>query len=137
MRTSLSRVALVATAVAACLWLAGTLRSLDQAQDGIAVVAEADAGPDALASASRDFERARRFGDDTDLLLKQSQGLVYGRRPERAVPLLERAVSEEPENVDAWVLLAGATRAQDPRLARRARTRAIALDPLSQRYFDR
>lgn len=137
MRTTLSRVALVATAVAACLWLAGTLRSLDRAQDAIAVVAEADASPDALASASRDFDRARRFGDDTDLLLKESQALVYGRRPRRAVPLLERAVRDEPENVSAWALLAGVTRDHDPRLSRHARGRAIALDPLAQRYLDR
>jgi predicted Zn-dependent protease len=130
-------VALVVTAVAACLWLAGTLRSLDRAQDAIAVVAEADARPDALAAASRDFERARRFGDDADLLLKQSQALVYGRRPKRAVPLLERAVRDEPENVGAWVLLAGAARKHDPRLSRLARSRAIALDPLAQRYLDR
>ena len=43
--------------------------------------------------------------------------------------MLRRAVAAEPENLEAWALLARAARTEDPALAARARARQRELAP--------
>lgn len=139
MRTTLSRVALVAAAVGVCLWLAGSLTSLNQSEDAAVALAPVAANGGDLAAitrASRGFHKAARFGDDSDLLVEQGRILIFARNARRAVPVLRRAVRREPENAEAWILLFTATRTQDPRLAQRAKARAIALDPRVKARFE-
>jgi hypothetical protein len=51
-----------------------------------------------------------------------------GRTPE-AIAVLRRTVAAEPENLEAWALLARAARTEDPALAARARARQRELAP--------
>jgi hypothetical protein len=47
--------------------------------------------------------------------------------------LLHPVIRKEPDNLTAWVLVANAARSSDPALARKAITRAQALNPLGAR----
>ena len=140
MRATLQRVALAVVALAIVAWLAGNLRSLDQADDAAVALARASAtgaSPAELSRAGEGFVRARRFGDDTALRIRQARVLVYGRDAPQTLPLLEQAVRDEPENADAWVLLYAATRRADPDRAAQARARAVDLDPRLRAVLER
>jgi predicted Zn-dependent protease len=86
--------------------------------------------------------------DPTDLaeaadLRRQAERWVPGRRPslleatlrlkaddrERAAELLEDVVADEPENAEAWLLLAQASEDRDPERESQARARVRALAP--------
>jgi len=59
------------------------------------------------------------------------EAVVLGRsgRTREAIAVLERTVAAEPENLEAWALLAGAAKTEDPALAARARARQRELAP--------
>jgi len=72
----------------------------------------------------------RRVGGH-EARVREAQTLVFGRRPAEAVPVLRAAVADEPDDLDAWRLLARAAgRSGDEALAARARARLRELDPL-------
>ena len=50
-------------------------------------------------------------------------------RTREAIAVLRRTVAAEPENLEAWALLARAARTEDPALAARARARQRELAP--------
>ena len=59
------------------------------------------------------------------------EAVVLGRagRTREAIAVLRRAVAAEPENLEAWALLARAAGSEDPALAARARARQRELAP--------
>ena len=59
------------------------------------------------------------------------EAVVLGRagRTREAIAVLRRTVAAEPENLEAWALLARAARTEDPALAARARARQRELAP--------
>jgi Flp pilus assembly protein TadD len=59
------------------------------------------------------------------------EGVILGRRGDfpGAVAAIERVTSAEPENIEAWGLLASAAKRTDPALAARAQATARKLSP--------
>jgi Flp pilus assembly protein TadD len=59
------------------------------------------------------------------------EAVVLGRagRTKEAIAVLQRAVAAEPENLEAWALLARAAQTEQPALAARARARQRELAP--------
>ena len=130
----ISRAAVVLLAVAVAAWLALGLRNARLEQRGLELSQSgAAARTPALA---READRLLRDSetlnpDPTPTLYRGGLALRLGR-PEQAVTLLRDVVSEEPENLDAWSLLAtAATLARDQPLAREAllRTRLLSIQP--------
>jgi predicted Zn-dependent protease len=112
------RVALLAAAIAGFVLLAGDLRV---ARD----IAHSERGaPGAVAR----LERAAGRTADTTPLLREAQLQLFSKRPEAAIAPARAAARREPENAQAWLLLAqAAERAGDVALAREARARVSAL----------
>lgn len=133
------RVLLVAVSLLAALWLGSNALALHDADEGEAALYRAKAGgwsPAELDRSRDQFENARRFGPDADVLFREASVLVFLGAPGRAVPLLERAVRAEPQNADAWLFLWAAVRGSDPARAAVARKKALELDPRARRRLD-
>jgi len=121
------RAALAVLAVAAVAWLGAGI-SASRAQDDLGRLVATTARPDRA-----DLERA-------DELRRKAERWVPGRRPSLleatlrlkgddragAARLLEAVVADEPENAEAWLLLAQAS--EDREAQAMARVRALAPD---------
>lgn len=121
------RAALVLLAVAAIAWLGAGIAA-SRAQDDLGRLVATTARPDRA-----DLERA-------DELRRKAERRVPGRRPSLleatlrlkgddragAARLLEDVVADEPENAEAWLLLAQAS--DDREAQAMARVRALAPD---------
>ena len=85
--------------------------------------AEVRAGLDTL-------RRARQFNDDSEARLTQAALLAQQVRGREAIAVAERVVEDEPENLDAWVLvyLSSAFTSDAPRAAQALR-RVEKLNP--------
>jgi predicted Zn-dependent protease len=115
----IARVAVVAAAVAGFVILVGDLRV---ARD---VDRAATLGGDAAAQLLRGA--AARTADTTPLL-RLGQLELFLQRPERAIAPARAIVAREPENAQAWLLLAQAAgRSGDAALQARARRRVTEL----------
>ena len=123
--------------MAVAAWLALGLRNARLEQRGLELSRAWGAAARTPALA-READRLLRDSetlnpDPTPTLYRGGLALRLGR-PERAVTLLRDVVSEEPENLDAWSLLAtAAALARDQPLAREAllRTRSLSVQPTS------
>lgn len=129
--TSTVRVLLLLVAMLGLLLLARSLGPVRDEQAGIAAV-DAKHGrptPERLARAHRLLERsaAHTRSSGPDLNLAELDAFVG--RPDRAVPRLGAIVAREPENLEAWQLLAQTAGTVDPALAARARAHAQRLSP--------
>jgi predicted Zn-dependent protease len=122
----IARIAIVALAAAAIVWLAAGL-SASRAQDDLARLVATTAEPDRA-----DYERAavlrkkaeRAPGRRATLL----EATLHMKGDDRAgaARLLEDLVADEPDNAEAWLLL---SQASDEREAEaRARVRELAPD---------
>jgi predicted Zn-dependent protease len=123
-----SRVVVVAVAVAVLAWLAAMERDVRVLASGTAAAGRRD-----VAAAERDFRSARTLNPDMTPDLRRA--FLYqatGRRDEAAA-LLEDIVRREPDNLPAWGLLLTFTRESDPATAQRARAAVRRLDPLRAR----
>lgn len=121
--------------VAVAVWLAGNLRSIDRAEDATEAFVGAlarGAPPTEVDRARQLFDAARRLGPDGELKVNEA-GFLAVARPEAAVPLLREVVRDEPDNLEAWVLLYPLL---DGPAGVRARRRVLALDPSSRQALD-
>ena len=108
MGTALVRFVLVAIALIAGAWIVLSLRSVELESDGEAVVATAQRGPitaHELAHGRSLLHRARRFSADQGPRIIEGVLLDSARRAEQAAAVAERVVKDEPDNVDAWIVL--------------------------------
>jgi hypothetical protein len=133
--TVLTRCALVAIALLAGAWLVLGVRALDLQSDARAVLARAQSGTvrgDEVRDAERRLRSARRLNADKTPLLDEALLLsATGRRPE-GIALAERLVEEEPDNVDAWILVyLWARGLGDSQRAAEALRRVRVLNPLA------
>ena len=125
----IARVALVALAAGAVAWLAAGIDA-SRAQDDLGRLVATTADPDRA-----DLNRAQE-------LRRQAERYVPGRRPSLleatmrartdpagAARLLEDVVADEPENAEAWLLLAQTVEETDPQRAEQAMARVRALAP--------
>ena len=125
------RALIVAAALLAGGWLAVQERAAraEVELQSIAFDPGGALGPETVARAE-DLLRADRLlnpGRRPDLY----EAVVLGRagRTPEAIAVLRRTVAAEPENLEAWALLARAARTEDPALAARARARQRELAP--------
>ena len=124
----LVRALLLAAALAAGGWLAVQERAA-RAERELTHLAFETKGPIDAAKARSLLRADRRLNPDhrADLF----EGVLLAREGNRpgAIAALRRAVAAEPENVEAWALLASAAAKLDPALAARARARVRVLAP--------
>ena len=124
------RAAIVVLAVAAIAWLAmaaSASRSQDELRDLVSdterpTAAQLARGDELRRAAERGTPGERAALMEATLRLKAAD--TAGARR-----VLERVVTEEPENGEAWLLLARATRESDPAAYERAMARVRALAP--------
>ena len=119
------RVALVLVAVGVAVWLASGLRAAHEESRAIALV-RPHAGRADVARAESLLLSAAAHSPSTRPELRLAQLRAFERRPAAARGILEAIVRREPENADAWRLLALVGR---PPRAAEARRRALALSP--------
>lgn len=124
------RAAIVLLALVAVAWLGAGIAA-SRAQDDLARLVAATAQPD-----EADLTRAAD-------LRRKAERWVPGRRPSlleatlrlkaddraEAARLLDDVVADEPENAEAWLLLAQASEDRDPEREAQARERVRALAP--------
>jgi hypothetical protein len=119
------RVLLVAVAALAGLWLVQSLSPVRDQKAGLAAVR----AKDGVDRAYRLLEDAAAGTRSTAPELNLAQLDAFTKQPARAIPRLRAVVAREPENYEAWVLLAQTARTADPALSARARARARELSP--------
>ena len=126
------RVGLAALCAAAVVWFAVLVHAVALRDDGQAI-ANHDPSRLSAAQVARSLsllQRARAHTPDTEPILDEAALLVRLGRQRQAAPLLETIVRREPENVQAWAVLALATQRLDPARAAQARARTAQLAPL-------
>ena len=119
------RTLLIVAALAAGAWLAAQERAARAEERLVAIAFENGDPRDAQAL----LQTSRRLNPDhrPDLF----EGVIVGRQGDfrRAAALFERVTKAEPENIEAWGLLASAAQRVDPARAQQARARARELSP--------
>lgn len=130
-----ARIAIGVVAVAVLAWLAIGLRNARLEADGADALGRAPslAPPARLAEARSAYSRARELNADSTPEVREAGLANFDGRPREAVRLLRDVVRREPENFDAWFLMASVAARIDPPLAARAEARARALNPLQFR----
>src|SRR4051795_12047755 len=124
----LARAVLLVAALAAGGWLAVQERAA-RAERELTHLAFETKGPIDAAKARSLLATDRRLNPDRRP--DPFAGVLLPRegQPRAAIAALRRAVAAEPENVEAWALLASAAARLDPGRAARARARFQALAP--------
>jgi predicted Zn-dependent protease len=122
----IARAAIVVAAVLIGAWLVSGLIPVRDEREGIAAVR---ATPQDLPRAYRLLGQAAAHTRSTEPDLRLAQLDALTRHPDRAVRRLRAVTRREPENRDAWVLLAQTAQTVDPALAAQAVARARALSP--------
>jgi tetratricopeptide (TPR) repeat protein len=127
----MTRALIVAVALLAAGWLAVQERAA-QAESELESIAFSPGGALDAAAVDRaqDLLRAdRRLNPDRRPDLYEAVVLGRAGRSREAMAVLRRAVAAEPDNLEAWALLARAAGSEDPALAARARARQRELAP--------
>jgi predicted Zn-dependent protease len=119
------RIVLIVAALLAGAWLITQTRAA-QAEQQLTKIAFENGDP---ANAQQLLATDRRLNPDRrpDLF----EAVILGRKGDfkGAVALIGKVTQAEPENIEAWGLLASAAERVDPKLAAEARARARALSP--------
>jgi predicted Zn-dependent protease len=119
------RILLIVAALTAGAWLVVQERAA-RSEQGLTKIAFENGDLD---DAPRLLEVDRRLNPDhrPDLF----EGVILRRRGDfrGAVAAIQRVTKAEPDNIEAWGLLASAAARVDPALAEQARARARALSP--------
>ncbi len=123
------RICTVAVSLLAVGWLMGNLRAYDLTEAATGKLSARGAAKSSAAEVRADFDRSKRFNDDTDVLLREAAGLALSGDRKGAVAAATSATRKEPRNFDAWVLLFALQRGADPAQAAIARRQALEFDP--------
>jgi predicted Zn-dependent protease len=123
-----TRVLVIAVAVAVLAWLGMMERSVRLQSSGVEAAQARD-----FAAAEADFRAARVLNADTTPDVRRAFLYQGSGRPAEAATVLKDVVRREPDNLEAWGLLYAFTRERDPALARRALEARARLDPLAAR----
>jgi predicted Zn-dependent protease len=124
------RAAIVLLALAAVAWLGAGIAA-SRAQDDLARLVATTALPDDtdLADAADLRRKAERWAPGRRPSLLEATLRLKAEDRDGAAELLEDVVADEPENAEAWLLLAQASEDRDPERATEARERVRALAP--------
>lgn len=130
-----ARLMVGAVALVVLVWLGLGLRAARLEAEGADLTGPTPAAtpPAQLAEARDAYRRAREFNADSAPELREAGLANFAGRRRTAMELLREVTRREPENADAWILLAGIARGLDPALAARATERGRALNPLAFR----
>jgi Flp pilus assembly protein TadD len=119
------RIVLIAAALLAGAWLTTQVRA-----------ARAETALTPIAFEKGDLDRAPQLLKAAELLNPDQrphlfEGVIQGKRGDfpAAVATFQRVTTAEPENIEAWGLLASAAKRTDPELAARAEAAARKLSP--------
>ena len=125
------RALIVLLALAAGGWLAVQERAAHAERELEAITFEPGGalGSGAVARAEDLLRSDRRLNPDRRPDLYEAVVLGRAGRGSEAIAVLRRTVAAEPENLEAWALIARAARTEDPALAARARARQRELAP--------
>jgi predicted Zn-dependent protease len=119
------RIVLIAAALLAGAWLTTQVRAA-RAENRLTTIAFENGN---LNDAQRLLKADRLLNPDhrADLF----EGVILGKRGDfpGAAAAIERVTTAEPENIEAWGLLASAAKRTDPALAARAQATARRLSP--------
>jgi hypothetical protein len=128
------RGALVLVAVLSLAWLGVLYRDRRVGQDAADVIFyQPGLGP---AEWERQMERisdARLLDPDRHWELTRARYFLLRDMPRRALRSADRLVSEEPDNLDAWIVVYKASRSVDRRRSARAAAEIRRLNPLIAR----
>jgi len=123
----IARALVLLAVIAAIVLLAGELRVARDVDRAVALSGGGRSTGEAREAATLLRASAGRTADTTPLLRLAQLGLFAGR-PREALGPARQAARREPENAQAWLLVAqAATAAGDPGLAAEARRRVAAL----------
>ena len=125
------RALIVVLALLAGGWLAVQERAA-QAQSELDAIAFGPGGAlekGTVARAEDLLRTDRRLNPDRRPDLYEAVVLGRAGRTREAIAVLRRTIAAEPENLEAWALLARAARTEEPALAARARARQRELAP--------
>jgi hypothetical protein len=130
-----ARLALGVLVAAVLVWLGLGLRAARLEAEGaeLAGRSPATASAERLAEARDAYRRAREFNPGSGPELREAGLANFSGRPRDALALLRDVVRREPDNFDAWLVMASVAAETDPELAARARARARELNPLQFR----
>ena len=129
----LARAALVAAALAVCLWLGAGWRSSHLVADAEQTSPGAQIDPADLDRRRDMLDDARALNPDPTPDIREAQLLVIADHDRQAVRVIRDVVEREPENYEAWLVLRQAAFRVDPPLSRRATLEALRLNPLARR----
>jgi cytochrome c-type biogenesis protein CcmH/NrfG len=121
------RVLLVAVGALGALSFFQSLGPVRDQKAGLAEVTAKDGGH--IARAYRRLDDAAAHTRSTAPEINLAQLDAYAKQPQRALPRLRSVVAREPENYEAWSLLAVLARPLDRATATRAAARARRLSP--------
>jgi predicted Zn-dependent protease len=124
------RAAIVLLALAAVAWLGAGIAA-SRAQDDLARLVATTATPDDadLQEAAELRRKAERWATGRRPSLLEATLRLKAEDRAGAARLLEDVVADEPENAEAWLLLAQASEDRDPEREAQARERVRALAP--------
>ncbi len=127
------RLALLAVALAAIVAIVSWQRTEDDCNEAAATVGRALAGTGGAAEL-REARSTLLGGCHASAPILSAAGALQGAgRAGEAEPLLRRVLRDEPDNFGAWATLSLVLADSDPAGARRARGRALELNPLAGR----
>jgi hypothetical protein len=129
----LARAALVAAALAVCVWLGAGWRSSHLVADAEQTSPGAQIDPADLDRRRDMLDDARALNPDPTPDIREAQLLVIADHDRQAVRVIRDVVEREPENYEAWLVLRQAAFRVDPPLSRRATLEALRLNPLARR----
>ncbi|MGI8512789.1 MAG: hypothetical protein ACR2NH_09200 [Solirubrobacteraceae bacterium] len=130
-----SRAVLLGLAIILAGWMAVGIRSAhrEEVARHSTLLADPALPQRAIAGAHRTFARAGELNPDSAPELDRASYDIRTRHPQDAIGVLQDVVAREPENINAWALLAQASGRSNPALTARARVRIHALSPLGAR----
>jgi len=130
---TVARVGLAAVAVAVVLWTAVLIRDARLVRDP-AAAARAGIAPATAARAAQDLHRAGLLNPDAGLDVARGRFELLAGRPAEALRLGRAVARDEPDNVDAWVVVYAAAGAlQDRPTAERAVSEIRRIDRFAGR----
>jgi hypothetical protein len=124
------RLAVFAAAIVVCAWfILGVVQTHDQAR-ATALIDESTRPSAALtANILRLLDGAGTLNPDRDVALLRAQAQTRAGDGGAALRTAEGVVRDEPQNIDAWVVLGFAAQSVHPGLARLAREKELELAP--------
>ncbi|HZN87709.1 MAG TPA: hypothetical protein VFB44_01920 [Thermoleophilaceae bacterium] len=128
------RLALLAVALAAVVAIVSWQRTEDDCNEAAATIGRALGGIGGGAAELSEARSTLLGGCHASAPVLSAAGALQGAgRAGEAEPLLRRVLRDEPDNFGAWATLSLLLADSDPAGARRARGRALELNPLAGR----